>query len=90
MFRIYVCEIRGDEMEKVNIRIPIPVPLLGAFMRRRLAEEQALKLLELIRGGGPPGAVEGYIESCMGMELLRVEEFDARRGEWSLVVIGLD
>ncbi|MCD6506331.1 hypothetical protein J7M22_06860 [Candidatus Poribacteria bacterium] len=92
-FRIYVRELdfNSGKDERVNIRIPIPIPFVGALFRRQLSRRQALKAITLVRQeANGPKLVEAYLDSCMALEFLRVEESDPERGRWELVVIGLD
>ena len=92
-FRIYVRELdfnKGKD-EKVNIRIPIPIPFVGTLFRRQLSRRQALKAITLARREtNGPKLVEAYLDSCMALEFLRVEESDLEKRKWELVVIGLD
>jgi hypothetical protein len=92
-FRIYVRELdfnKGKD-ERVNIRIPILIPLVGTLFRRQLSRRQALKAMTLVRQEtNSPKLVEAYLDSCMALEFLRVEESNPEKGKWELVVIGLD
>ncbi len=92
-FRIYVRELdlnKGKD-ERVNIRIPIPIPFVGTLFRRQLSRRQALKAITLARREtNGPKLVEAYLDSCMALEFLRVEESDLEKRKWELVVIGLD
>lgn len=92
-FRIYIRELdfnKGKD-ERVNIRIPILIPFVGALFRRQLSQRQALKAMTLARREmNGPKLVEAYLDSCMAVEFLRVEESDPEKGKWELVVIGLD
>jgi|GEM_PF-2506653 len=92
-FRIYVRELdlnKGKD-ERVNIRIPIPIPFVGTLFRRQLSRRQALKAITLARREtNGPKLVEAYLDSCMPLEFLRVEESDLEKRKWELVVIGLD
>lgn len=88
-FRIYVHESGRDSEERVNIRIPVPLPLVGALFRRRLTRDQALKLVTFVQEAAQSAREVGpYVESCMALEFLRVEE--DKHGKRSVVVIGLD
>jgi hypothetical protein len=81
--RIYVYE-RDDE-KKVNLRIPIPFPILGAFLPRQISTRRALALRStLLQTDNPAKAMEIELESMMGFEFVRVEEED------KVVVLGFD
>ncbi|MSS70201.1 MAG: hypothetical protein EXS64_01800 [Candidatus Latescibacteria bacterium] len=87
-FRIYVYR-KGAKQEGVDIRIPIPIPIIAAFFRRHLTWNQAAKVAALAQQEVDGyGAVEGYAKSCMALEFLRVEKNDP--GKRKLVVIGID
>ncbi|MBI3734354.1 MAG: hypothetical protein HY259_13000 [Chloroflexi bacterium] len=89
--RIFVYENKRGKESKVNIAIPLPIPVIGAVFRRHLGLGQALKALSLAQSG-PNGfrEVESYVDSCMGLEFIRVEEISLDREKRELVVIGLD
>ena len=80
--RIYVTEKNGS---KVNLRIPIPIPIIGALLPRHISSKQALTLYQSIRESGDETAVlTSYLDQQMGFEMIRVEEED------ELVIIGFD
>ncbi len=86
--RIYAYEWKaGEKTGAVNIRIPIPLPLIGAFFRQRLSWSQAFRFIEQSRRsqGIPPSHI---LDSCMAVELLRINE--AKRDKEGLLVIGFD
>ncbi len=86
--RVYVFEIYTNGKSKaVNVRIPIPLPLIGAFFQSKLSWSQAFQFIERSRRaqGIPP---ERFLESCMALEFVRVYEDKEEKEE--LVVIGLD
>ena len=86
--RIYVYEWKaGEKTGAVNIRIPIPLPLIGAFFRQRLSWSQAFRFIEQSRRsqGIPPSH---FLDSCMAVELLRINE--SKRDKEGLLVIGFD
>lgn len=93
-FRVYVRETKRGRQERVNVRIPIPIPLLGALLPARMSGAEALKALALAEddAGGPGGAAQlaSYVESWMGFEFVRVEENHPERDQRSLVVVGFD
>lgn len=85
--RIYVHETNRGKVEKVNISIPLPIPLLGATFARRLSFERAARMAARARRGED---VSDSIQSSMGLELIRVDDDQPDHGKRSLVVIGLD
>lgn len=85
--RIYVNETKHGKSEKVNIKIPLPIPLLGATFARQLSFQRAAKLAADVRRGQD---VSETLDSAMGFEFVRVEDGNPERGRSSLVVIGLD
>ena len=86
--RVYVCEVYTNGKSKaVNVRIPIPLPLIGAFFQSKLSWSQAFQFIERSsRTQGIPA--ERFLESCMALEFVRVYEDKEEKEE--LVVIGLD
>lgn len=85
--RIYVNETRRGKSEKVNIKIPLPIPLLGAAFARQLSFHKAAQLASAARRGDD---VSEQLDSAMGFEFIRVQEGNPERGKSTLVVIGLD
>lgn len=80
--RIYV---REKNNRRVNIRIPIPLPLVGLLLPQQMSNNQALALRnQMIRGDDPGQLLEDAMNSSMALELIRVDEED------ELVVIGFD
>ena len=72
--------------ERVNLRIPIPIPLVGLLLPSQPPVNQALRLRNLMaESDNPAKTLETYLDSLMAIEFIRVEEDD---GE--LVIIGLD
>lgn len=89
-FRVFVRESKRSKVERVNVRIPIPIPIVGALMPLRLSRARALNAVALVGSSDDPASELGdYLESVMGFELVRVDE---RKGEdhRSLVVVGFD
>ena len=89
-FRVYVRETKRSKTQRVNVRIPIPIPVLGALFPYGLSRTHALKALALAeQADEPTAAVSDYLDSVMGFELVRVDE---RKGDdhHELVVLGLD
>ncbi len=86
--RVYVCEVYTNGKSKaVNVRIPIPLPLIGAFFQSKLSWSQAFQFIE--RSGRAQGIPpERFLESCMALEFVRVYEDKEEKEE--LVVVGLD
>ncbi|MDE0142542.1 MAG: hypothetical protein OXI80_02530 [Caldilineaceae bacterium] len=86
--RVYVFEVYTNGKSKaVNVRIPIPLPLIGAFFQSKLSWSQAFQFIERSRRTqGIPA--ERFLESCMALEFVRVYEDKEEKEE--LVVVGLD
>lgn len=85
--RIYVNEKKRGKTEKVNIKIPLPIPLIGATFARQLSFQKAAKLAAQARHGQD---VSEFLDSTMGFEFVRVEDDHSERDKSTLVVIGLD
>lgn len=88
--RVYVLNSReGRKEERVDVRIPIPLPLLGALFPRSIGWRQALAAITAARDASDArSAVRGYLESSMAFEFVRVES--EKHGKRELVVVGLD
>ena len=89
-FRVFVRETKRDKVERVNVRIPIPIPIVGALLPLGLSRMKALKAVALAESSDDPASdVSDYLDSVMGFELVRVDE---RKGDHhrSLVVVGFD
>lgn len=72
--------------ERVNLRIPIPIPLVGLLLPHQPPTNQALRLRNMMaESDNPAKTLETYMDSLMAIELIRVEEDDDE-----LVIIGLD
>ncbi|MFN8424370.1 MAG: hypothetical protein U0802_26640 [Candidatus Binatia bacterium] len=92
-FRVHVRETKRGHLERVNVKIPIPIPLIGALLPARMSGVQALKALGLAEAapsGEGTAALAAYVESVMGFEFVRVEEDQPERERRSLVVVGFD
>lgn len=85
--RIYVKESKRGKTERVNIKIPLPIPILGATFARQLSFQKAAKLAAQAQRGED---VSEVLDSTMGFEFVRVEDDHLERDKRSLVVIGLD
>ena len=86
--RVFAFEVdTNGESQAVNVRIPIPLPLIGAFFQSKLSWSQAFQYIERSRRtqGIPP---ERFLESCMALEFVRVYEVEEEKEQ--LVVVGLD
>ena len=86
--RIFVCERKaGEKTSAVDVRIPIPLPFIGAFFRHKMSWSQAFRFIEQgrRRQGIPASRI---LDSCMAVELLRINEEKSDKEE--LVVIGFD
>lgn len=90
-FRIYVVERENGKWQRVNVRIPLPIPIVGGFLRRKMSQQQAIKALTLAHGADADmTGLERYLSSIMALELIRVEETDGHEEDGTLVVLGLD
>ena len=71
----------------LDLRIQIPLPLIGALFQQKLSWSQAFRLIEQSRcpQGIPP---ERFLESCMHLEFLRLHE--GKNDKEELLVIGFD
>lgn len=89
--RLYVFESKRGQDTRVNLAVPLPVPLVGAAFSSRISWAQAMKLVRLTGDADPDARRAGrYLESCMALELIRVEEEREEIGKTTLVVIGVD
>jgi hypothetical protein len=89
-FRVFVREVKWGKTERVNVRIPIPIPIIGGFFPPGLSRAKALRALALAQqSDDPASAVSDYLDSAMGFELVRVEERKSA-DHHSLVVVGFD
>jgi hypothetical protein len=91
-FRVFVFETKANgRVERVNIKLPLPIPLVGAFLSRRMSSRQAMKALAAAEQS-PDGfsVIERYMDSNMGFEFIRVEERNPTTGRYELVVVGFD
>lgn len=87
-FRLYKYEgMTEGKASTLNLRIPIPVPLVGALFQQKLSWSQAFQFIEQSRRpeGIPP---ERFLESCMPLEFLRL--YEGKNGKEELLVIGFD
>jgi hypothetical protein len=85
--RIYVKETKRGKSERVNIKIPLPIPVLGATFARRLSFQKAAQVAAQAERGQD---VSELLDSTMGFEFVRVEDEHPERDKRTLVVIGLD
>lgn len=85
--RVYVKETKRDKSQKVNIKIPLPIPIIGATFARQLSFQKAARVAAQARRGQD---VSDTLESAMGFEFVRVEEAHPDRDKSTLVVVGLD
>jgi len=88
--RVYVRETKRGKVERVNLKIPIPLPLIGGLFPPGLSRTKALRALAIAQASDDAaGALSDYLDSVMAFEFVRVED---RKGpdNHSLVVIGFD
>ena len=92
-FRVYVRETRGQKVELTNVRIPVPIPLIGVLLARRMDAAKAARLVDALHrpthGAGDVGA-EAQLASTMAFELVRHATYDPDRDKSEYVVIGFD
>ena len=88
-FRVYVRETKYGKAERVNVRIPLPIPIIGAAFARELSLQKAAKIAAEIRRGRSV-ELDELLESEMGFEFVRVHEVHPERNKSQLVVVGLD
>ena len=81
---------KRGKVERVTVAIPIPIPLVGIMFPGRLNWNQALQVAALADDPERAQDVGQYLESCMGLELVRVEQDHPERQHHELVVVGLD
>ena len=89
-FRVYVRSSKRGKAEHVNVAIPIPIPLVGLLFPGRLSWTQALQVATMAADPAAVPDIGPYLESCMGLELVRVEQDHPDRDYRELVVVGLD
>lgn len=71
--------------ERVNLRIPLPIPLVGLLLPQQPPVNQALRLRNMMAESDDPAkTLETYMDSMMAVEFIRVQDDD------ELVIIGLD
>lgn len=82
----WVCIYVRDGDDRVNIRLPIPIPGIGALFPQKMRVNRVLMLYEMMqKSTGPVHTMREFVESTMAVEFIRVEESDDE-----LVVIGID
>ena len=88
-FRVYVRETKHGKSERVNVRIPLPIPIIGAAFSRQLSYQMAVRIAAQAQRGQQVDLDE-LLDSEMGFEFVRVQEEHPERGKSELVVVGLD
>ena len=89
-FRVFVRETKHGKVERVNVKIPIPIPLVGALFSPGLSRAKALRAVALAESSDDPAtAVSDYLDSVMAFEMVRVDERKSAENH-SLVVVGFD
>jgi hypothetical protein len=89
-FRVYVRSTReGRKEERVDVRIPIPLPIVGLIFPWRVGWKHALAAVGAAHAGDDAvKSLRTHLESVMALEIVRVE--NERPGKYELVVIGFD
>jgi hypothetical protein len=89
-FRVFVLdEKEGRKDQRVNVRIPIPLPLIGLLFPRSVGWQHALAAIAAAREAQRPALVmRDHLDSVMALEFVRVEQ--EKPGKRQLVVVGLD
>jgi hypothetical protein len=90
--RIFVDEQKpGGKRERVNIRVPLPLPFIGLLLPYKISSSTALAALaEAHAASDGPTALQRALDAHMPFEFVHVEETNDRTGKQSLVVIGLE
>jgi hypothetical protein len=89
--RIFVSERNSaGDWERVDLRIPLPIPIIGAMLQRKLDHQRALRALASLEDDPSGAALSRQLDAFTGFEFIRVEEQASRKGKSSLVVIGID
>ncbi len=88
-FRVYVRSTKHGKTERVNVKIPLPIPFVGAAFSRELSAQKAAKIAAEARRGHAV-EIDELLESEMGFEFVRVLEEHPERGKSELVVVGFD
>lgn len=94
-FRVWVRETKQGKVDKVNVRIPIPIPLIGMLFPRRMSRKQAYDALEAahreaVAGRDAMSTLGNYADSAMAFEFVRVNEEHPERDHYEQVVVGFD
>jgi len=92
-FRVYVREARGSKVELTNVRIPVPIPLVGLLLPRHMDVAKAARLVDAMRrppSDGDGGGFEAGLSSSMAFEFVRHNTYDPDRDKSEHVVIGFD
>ena len=88
--RVYVRETKNAKVERVNVRIPIPIPLVGGLLPPGLSRQKALHALALASASDDAAeTIADYLDSVMAFEFVRVEEHKGA-DRHNLVVVGID
>jgi hypothetical protein len=77
--------VKDGAKTTINVRIPIPLPLVGALLPRQLSLTQVMTLRDLLLEEGSNGkTVAEHLKTLMAIEFIHVQDDDTE------VVIGLD
>lgn len=88
-FRVFVYEHKDSgKDERVDVRIPIPIPVVGVLFPRMIGWRHALAALTAGRDAQGAEGMRTYLDSVMGLEIVRAEE--RKPGKYELVVVGFD
>jgi hypothetical protein len=90
--RVYALEHKASgKQSRVNVRVPIPLPLVGLLLPWRMSKKQALALLNMMYDSTNGAALaERALASHMPFEIVHVEESNPKTGAWEYVVVGLE
>jgi hypothetical protein len=90
--RIFVLEEKASgKRSRVNMRIPIPLPLIGLLLPWRMSSRQALAVLNQMYESEEGAALaERTLAGHTAFEFIHVEESNPKTGAWSYVVMGLE
>jgi hypothetical protein len=89
-FRMFVMQQKdGRKAQRVNMRIPVPIPLVGLLFPRSVGWQQALTAIAAAGDAERPAlAMRDALDSVMAFEFMRIEQ--EKPGKRQLVVVGFD
>ncbi len=90
--RIFVLERKArGKVSRVNVRVPIPLPLIGLLLPWRMSRKQALALLAEVHQAADSAALaQRTLAGHTALEIIHVEEANPNTGASTYVVVGLE